>query len=66
VGRGLTKLTGEGMYTGEERAVLYCVISRAEVERLKALVAEVDPKAFVVIGHAYEALGEGFQDITSS
>ncbi|HKJ26731.1 MAG TPA: YitT family protein [Anaerolineales bacterium] len=66
LGRGLTKLTGEGMYTGEERAVLYCVISRAEVERLKALVAEVDPKAFVVIGHAYEALGEGFQDITSS
>lgn len=66
MGRGLTRLTGEGMYTGEERSILYCVISRAEVERLKALVAEADPKAFVVIGHAYEALGEGFQEIKPS
>jgi uncharacterized membrane-anchored protein YitT (DUF2179 family) len=63
LGRGLTRLAGKGAYTGEERAVLYCVISRAEVERLKALVAEADPRAFVVIGHAYEALGEGFQEI---
>jgi uncharacterized membrane-anchored protein YitT (DUF2179 family) len=66
LGRGLTKVTGQGMYTGEERAILYCVVSRPEVERLKALVAEADPKAFVVIGQAYEALGEGFQEITQS
>ena len=63
MGRGLTRLAGKGAFTGVERAVLYCVISRAEVERLKALVAEADPRAFVVIGHAYEALGEGFQEI---
>ena len=63
LGRGVTKMTGKGMYTGEERAILYCVISRAEIERLKSLVAEKDPKAFVVIGNAHEALGEGFQEI---
>lgn len=63
LGRGLTKLDGKGMYTGKARSVLYVVISRAEVERLKTLVAEADPKAFVVIGQAFEALGEGFQEI---
>lgn len=63
MGRGLTSLGGKGMFTGEEKAVLYCVVSRAEVERLKTLVAAADPKAFVVIGQAYEALGEGFQEI---
>ena len=63
MGRGLTRLAGKGVYTGEDRTVLYCVISRAEVERLKTLVVEADPNAFVVIGHAHEALGEGFQEI---
>ena len=62
LGRGVTELSGKGMYSGMDRPVLYCVISRAEVERLKALVAETDPQAFIVIGHAYEALGEGFQE----
>jgi uncharacterized membrane-anchored protein YitT (DUF2179 family) len=63
LGRGVTLINGKGMYTGEPRAVLYCVISRVEVERLKAIVAEVDPRAFIVIGEASEALGEGFQPI---
>jgi uncharacterized membrane-anchored protein YitT (DUF2179 family) len=61
--RGVTSLTGRGMYTGEDRAVLYCVISRAEVERVKAIVTDIDAKAFIVIGQASEALGEGFQPI---
>jgi uncharacterized membrane-anchored protein YitT (DUF2179 family) len=61
--RGVTWLTGRGMYTGEDRAVLYCVISRAEVERIKTIVADIDEHAFIVIGQASEALGEGFQPI---
>lgn len=63
--RGVTMLPGKGGYTGAERAVLYCVIGRAEVARLKALVRECDPKAFMVIGQAYEALGEGFRPFES-
>ncbi len=59
--RGLTRIDGQGAYTGAARAVLYCVVSRAEVERLKVIVADADPAAFVVIGQAYEALGEGFE-----
>jgi len=61
--RGVTGLHGEGMYTRKERTVLYVVISRSEVSRLKAIIREVDPDAFVVIGQANEALGEGFRPL---
>jgi uncharacterized membrane-anchored protein YitT (DUF2179 family) len=63
--RGVTILEGSGAYTGEARPVLYCVISRAEVSTLKAIVNEIDPQAFMVIGIAHEALGEGFKPIKS-
>lgn len=62
--RGVTNLPAKGMYTGESRNLLYCVIARSEVERLKSIVAEADPDAFMVIGHGYEALGEGFQPLS--
>jgi len=63
--RGVTILEGSGAYTGEARPVLYCVITRTEVATLKAIVNEVDPQAFMVIGAAYEALGEGFRPLKS-
>jgi uncharacterized membrane-anchored protein YitT (DUF2179 family) len=59
--RGVTTLSGTGGFTGAERCVLYCVVSRPEVQQLKTIVRESDPKAFMVIGQAHEALGEGFQ-----
>jgi uncharacterized membrane-anchored protein YitT (DUF2179 family) len=59
--RGVTILNGTGAYTGAARPVLYCVVSRSEVQQLKTIVHEADPKAFMVIGQAHEALGEGFQ-----
>lgn len=61
--RGVTVLQGTGAFTGAERPVLYVVITRAEVVTLKAIVREVDPSAFMVIGHAHEALGEGFRSL---
>ena len=61
--RGVTVLTGRGAYTGADRPVLYCVVTRAEVAFLKSIVDEADPKAFMVIGQAHEALGEGFQPL---
>src|SRR5574339_701044 len=59
--RGATILEGTGAYTGAGRPVLYCVITRAEVATLKSIVREVDPGAFMVIGVAHEAVGEGFR-----
>ncbi len=61
--RGVTVLEGTGAYTGVERPVLYCVINRSEVATLKAIVHETDPQAFMVIGTAHEALGEGFKPL---
>jgi uncharacterized membrane-anchored protein YitT (DUF2179 family) len=62
--RGVTILSGTGAYTGAERPVLYCVVTRAEVNQLKELVREADPNAFMVIGVAHEALGEGFRPLS--
>jgi len=64
--RGVTILEGTGGYTGASRPVLYCVITRAEVATLKAIVHEADPSAFMVIGVAHEALGEGFKELRKS
>ena len=61
--RGVTYLEGRGGYTGSSRPVLYCVVSRAEVATLKNIVHEIDPEAFMVIGVAHEALGEGFRPL---
>lgn len=61
--RGVTLLPARGGFTGAERTVLYCVVSRAEIIQIKSLVREADPRAFMVIGQAYEALGEGFLPI---
>jgi uncharacterized membrane-anchored protein YitT (DUF2179 family) len=59
--RGVTILSGTGAYTGADRPVLYCVVTRSEVNQLKQLIKEADPQAFMVIGVAHEALGEGFK-----
>jgi len=58
--RGVTFMPARGGFTGASRTVLYCVVSRSEVPQLKALVHGVDGRAFMVVGHAHEALGEGF------
>ncbi len=59
--RGVTRISATGAYTGEERVVLYCVVSRSELQMLKDIIHACDPKAFMVVGVAHEALGEGFQ-----
>ena len=61
--RGATALEGRGLYTGTAKELLLCVVSRAEITKLKELVVEVDPEAFVVLSDVREVLGEGFQEI---
>ncbi len=61
--RGVTILPGTGAWTDQSRPVLYCVLTRSEVNVLKAIVSEADPKAFMVIGQVNEALGAGFQPL---
>ncbi len=58
--RGVTSLRGRGMYTGQQRDILLCVLSRKQVPGIKDIVAEIDPEAFVIVVEAREVLGEGF------
>ena len=62
--RGVTGLEAKGMYTGTDKCVLYCVMSQKEVVRLKVLVADIDPQAFVIVSDVREVLGEGFGEHT--
>lgn len=61
--RGVTALTGTGMYTGEPRKVLLCAVAPTEIAQLKSIVHECDPDAFVIITSAYDVMGRGFKPI---
>ena len=61
--RGVTAVTGKGMYTGRERAVLICAVTVTEVHNLKAAVAKEDADAFVIVSPAHEVLGRGFNPL---
>lgn len=60
--RGVTGIEAKGMYTNEDKCMLYCVVSRKEIVDVKSLVAEIDPRAFVIVSDVREVLGEGFQE----
>lgn len=49
------------MYTGKEKLVLICAASRLDITKIKNIVYEIDPKAFVIVTNAREVLGEGFK-----
>lgn len=61
LGRGTTKLKGKGGYTDEDKEVIYAVVTRLEVTKLKAIVHEVDPKAFITIMNTQETKGAQFK-----
>jgi uncharacterized membrane protein len=63
LGRGVTAMSGKGMYTGTDRAVLMCALTVTEVHNLKTAVAKADPQAFVVVSPAQEVLGRGFHPL---
>lgn len=60
--RGVTGLHAKGMYTSEEKCMLYCIVAQKEIVVLKDIVNEIDPKAFVIVSEVKEVLGEGFQE----
>ncbi|MBP2653751.1 MAG: hypothetical protein H6Q73_1320 [Firmicutes bacterium] len=57
LGRGVTVLHGEGGWSGEQKKVLYSVLTRLEIAKLKAIVYEKDEMAFVTINDVHEVLG---------
>lgn len=59
--RGVTGLYARGMYTETDKQVLLCVIKTREITRLRAIIAEQDPRAFMIATDVREAWGEGFR-----
>ena len=62
--RGATFLHGEGTYSGAETKVILTAVKRQQLADLKALVVEVDPKAFIIVQEAHQVLGDGFARYT--
>lgn len=61
VRRGVTGLKAKGMYTDDEKVMLWCISSRNEAIRIKHICREIDKKSFIVISNAREAYGIGFK-----
>lgn len=61
--RGVTLFKAEGAYSGSERKVIATAVHRNAYSKVKRLVHEVDPRAFVVVTGTSEVLGEGFTKI---
>ncbi len=61
VGRGITGIYAKGMYTNDEKMMLWCIASRNEAMRIKQISKKIDPRSFVVISNAREAYGIGFK-----
>lgn len=58
--RGVTVLKGYGSFTKNEREVLYCVVGKNEIVRLKNIITSIDPHSFVSISIVHDVHGEGF------
>lgn len=58
--RGVTGLKGVGMYSGQDKLMLFCVVNKKEIVTLKEKVDVIDPDAFVIVCDVREVHGEGF------
>jgi uncharacterized membrane-anchored protein YitT (DUF2179 family) len=64
--RGVTVYSGHGYYTKTPKEILYIVISKQEVIKLKRIVQSTDPNAFIAIHDVRDVFGEGFIDISKA
>lgn len=60
LGRGVTFISGQGYYSQKDLKIVYCIVARNEMIKMKELIHTIDPKAFITITEAHEILGEGF------
>lgn len=60
INRGVTGIPVCGMYSGEERTMLMCVVKRFELQALEKLVEKIDSRAFIIFANAKKITGQGF------
>lgn len=62
LGIGITYIEGRGGFTGAEKKIIYCIISRLELTKLKELVNSIDPSAFLAVENVHEVDGARFNE----
>ena len=60
--RGVTGLNGIGMYTGEDKRILFVIVSKNQIVTLQKIVTSIDDKAFITITDVREVVGRGFTE----
>ena len=63
VERGVTIANGQGGYTGNDKQILLCTCSKAEVFKIRKIAYQIDPAAFIIVSSVDTAYGEGFKPI---
>lgn len=64
--RSATCIKSSGLYSGQEKDMLFLVVKEKEVTRVKQMIKQVEPDAFIVITDAYDTFGEGFRDLPNA
>lgn len=54
--KGITLINSKGYYSGDDKTMMYCVVNRFEISKLKHIVSEVDPHAFLTISEISEVI----------
>ena len=60
LGRGVTFISGQGYYSQKDLKIIYCIVGRNEIVKMKEMIHRIDPQASITITEAHEILGEGF------
>lgn len=63
LGRGSTLIDSKGAYSNEQREIVLCAVRKSQFYKLKSIVNEIDPMAFLIVSDASEILGEGFNPL---
>lgn len=61
LGRGVTYLNGQGAYSHDEKQVIFTVVTRLEEAKLKSIVEDIDPEAFLAVGDIHDVKGGNFK-----
>ena len=61
--RSATYIKARGMYTGDDKEMIFLVVSRKEVKSIEHRIKDIDPQAFMVVTDAYDTYGEGFKPL---
>ncbi|MCQ6273794.1 YitT family protein [Bacillus sp. V3B] len=65
LGRGITYIHGEGVYTGEPKKIIYTIVSRIELSGVRTIAQEIDPKALIAIENVSDISGSNFKKRSS-